>query len=224
MNPTPSPDGNRLIFTRIDSKGAVRLWMISLSGGAPVQVTNEDVGSEQGPAFSPDGSRIAYLRINSGKSQLMTVKTSGNATPLVLKDDVLNALPAWSPAGDWITYYDEKGWNLISPDGKSTRFLGKIDASYLTFSSDGKLLYGIQDGDTDSDRDQVTLFSLDPVTLKQTVIKDLGKDMRPASEFGPGIRLSLAPDGKSITYSTSKQRSDLWLLQGYRQPGWLSRF
>ncbi|MGB0052271.1 MAG: hypothetical protein WBQ02_08525, partial [Terracidiphilus sp.] len=87
-----------------------------------------------------------------------------------------------------------------------------------------KQLYGIEDGTTATDRDKVTLFSLDPLTLKQKVIKELGKDLRPASNFGPGIRFSLAPDGKSIIYSTVKSRSDLWLLQGYRQPGWLSGF
>ena len=224
MNPTLSPDGNRLIFTRIDSKGAARLWMISLSGGTPVQVTNEAAESEDGSTFSPDGSRFVYLRTSSGKVQLMTVRTSGNAAPVELKDDVQNNLSSWSLAGDWITYRDEKGWNLISPDGKTSRFLGKINTSSLAFSSDGKLLYGVDTGTPEVDRDRATLFSLDPVTLKQKVIKELGKDMRPASNFGPGVRFSLAPDGKSITYSTSKHRSDLWLLQGYRQPGWLSRF
>ncbi len=224
MNPALSPDGNRLIFTRIDSKGAVHLWMTSLAGGVPVQVTNEQVESEVGSAWSPDGSRIVFIRVNSGNRQLATVKTSGNAVPVALRDNILNALPSWSPAGDWITYRDEKGWSLVSPDGKTTRFLGKINAPNLTFSSDGKLLYGIQYGDTDADRERVTLFSLDPVTLKQTVIKELGKEMRPAANFGPGIRFSLGPDARSITYSTSKERSDLWLLQGYRQPGWFSLF
>ena len=224
MDPALSPDGNRLIFTRIDSKGAVRLWMISLAGGAPVQVTNEQVESEVGAAWSPDSSRIVFIRVNSGNRQLATVRTSGNAVPVLLKDNILNALPSWSPAGDWIAYRDDKGWNLISPDGKTTRLLGKINAPNLTFSPDGKILYGIQYGDTDADRDRVTLFSLDPVTLKQKVIKELGKEMRPAANFGPGIRFSLGPDGKCITYSTSKERSDLWLLQGYRQPGLFSRF
>jgi hypothetical protein len=64
---------------------------------------------------------------------------------------------------------------------------------------------------------------MNPVTLRQNVIKELGKDLRPVSGFNPGIRFSLAPDGKSMVYSTVKQRSDLWMLQGYSQPGWLSR-
>jgi serine/threonine protein kinase len=224
MNPSLSPDGNRLIFTRIDSKGTARMWMIALSGGSPVQVTNGEPETEWASSWSPDGTRLVYFRLSSGKASLMTVKTSGNAAPVELKNDLSDDLPAWSPVGDWITFENDKGWNLVSPDGKTTRFLGKINTSYLAFSADGKLLYGIETGQTAADRDKVTLISLDPVTFQKKVIKELDKDLRPSSNFGPGVRFSLAPDGKSILYCTSKSRSDLWMLQGYRQPGWLSIF
>ncbi len=58
---------------------------------------------------------------------------------------------------------------------------------------------------------------LDPATLKRKETKDLGKDFRPASKLLPGIRFSLAPDGKSFV--DSKSRDDLWMLTGDRQPG-----
>lgn len=153
----------------------------------------------------------------------MIVKTSGGATPLTLQENTETDLPDWSPVGDAITFEDKKGWHLISPDGKTTKFLGKIETSYLAFSRDGKLLYGIQTGDTEADKDRATLFSLDPITLKQKVIKELGKDDIPRENFGPSIRFSIAPDGKSFVYSTAKYRNDLWMLQGYQQPGWLDR-
>jgi Tol biopolymer transport system component len=224
MNPALSPDGQRLIFSRIDNNNVGRLWMISLSGGSPVRVTNVEVDTEWGGVWSPDGSRYVYLQVVSGRSSLMTVKTSGNAAPVELRKDVSLYLPDWSPAGDWITFRDQKGWNLISPDGKTTKFLGKIATSDLAFSKDGRLLYGIQIGETEADQDRATLFSMNPLTLRQNVIKELGKDLRPGSYLNPGIQFSLAPDGKSMVYSTLKQRSDLWMLQGYSQPGWLSRF
>ena len=113
---------------------------------------------------------------------------------------------------------------MISPDGKVSRFLGNIHTEALAFSRDGKLLYGIQTSVSEADQDRATLFSLDPITLKQKVIKELGKDLRPNASFGLGIRFSLAPDGKSFVYSTGKDRTDLWMLQGYRQPGWFGRF
>jgi len=224
MNPAPSPDGERLIFTRISNDGTNRLWMISIAGGMPVRLTNAEPNAEYGSTWSPDGGRFVYIQNAAGKDSLMLVRTSGNATPVELRKDVRKDLPDFSPAGDWITYRDEKGWNLISSDGKTTKLLGKIETDYLAFSGDGKQLYGIQTGETEADQDRATLFSLDPATLKRKVIKELGKDLRPSSFFSPGIRFSLAPDGKSIVYSTSKSRIDLWMLQGFRQPGWLSRF
>ena len=75
---------------------------------------------------------------------------------------------------------------------------------------------------TEADRNRFTLFSLDPVTLKQRVIKELGSDLRPATGFVMGIRFSLAPDGKSFVYSSENYRHDLWMLQGFRQPDWLA--
>lgn len=48
--------------------------------------------------------------------------------------------------------------------------------------------------------------------------------LKPAQNFGPGIRFSLAPDGKSFVYSTSTHRNDLWMMQCYRKPGWVDRF
>jgi eukaryotic-like serine/threonine-protein kinase len=224
MDPALSPDGERLIFTRIDSEGITRNWIVSLAGGSPVRLSNIEPSAEFGGVWSPDGSRFAYLQFVAGKASLRAIRTSGNAAPVELKKDVYSSLSDWSAAGDWITYRDEKGWSMISPDGKTTRFLGKIATDYLAFSKDGKLLYGILNGETHADQDRATLFSLDPVTLKQKVIKELGKDLHPRSQFSPGVRFSLAPDGKSIVYSTSASRVDLWMLQGYRQPGWLSDF
>ena len=220
MNPCLSPDSDRLVFGRVDLGGVARLWISSLSGGVPVLLTNSEHTLELGGSWSPDGSRFVYVAYEGGKTSLMSVKTSGGATPIKLVDiGKQNDLPDWSSTGDWITYHDDKGWNLISPDGKRTKFLGKIQADYLAFSKDGKLLYGIQTGATEADQDRAILFSLDTATLKQKVIKNLGGDFAPSTKFRPGIRFSLSPDGKSFVYSTAKYRNDLWMLQGYRQPG-----
>jgi Tol biopolymer transport system component len=220
MNPALSPDGERLIFTRIDSEGVTRLWMMSLAGGSPIRLTNVEPGAEYGSAWSADGSRFAYIQMMGGKTSLMTVKASGNATPVELKKDVFGILSAWSPDGNWITYLDKSGWNLISPDGKNSKLLGNIATPYLMFSKDGKLLYGIEYGVTEADQDRATFFCIDLATMKQKVIKELGRDLRPGANSYPEIRFSLAPDGRSFVYSTSKQRLELWMLQGYRTPRW----
>ena len=219
-HPALSPNGDQLIYMSFDRQRTPRLWISSLSGGPPVRVTNSESGSEHGGTWSPDGSHFVYRQTEAGTDSLMMVKTNGGAKPTLLKEKVKEYLPDWSRDGAWITYRDDKGWNLISPDGKNTKFLGKIETAYLAFSKDGKLLYGIETGETDQNR--ATLFSLDPATLKQKVIKELGKDLRPTDNLT--ARFSMSPDGKSFVYSTSTGRTDLWMLQGYRQPGWFDRF
>jgi Tol biopolymer transport system component len=180
-----------------------------------VRLTNAEPGVEYFGSWSPDGRRFAYVQTQDGKLSLMLVKTSGGATPTVLKDGVKYNYIAWSPTGEWIAYADGQGWNLISPDGKTSKFLGKIHTPALIFSKDGKLLYGIRTSETGAGPDHAKLFSLDPMTLQQRVIKELDKDRVPASQ----TNFSLAPDGKSFLYGTYKPSGDLWMLTGYRQPG-----
>jgi eukaryotic-like serine/threonine-protein kinase len=218
LNPSLAPDGDRVIYPAWNGQG-LWLWISSLSGGAPIRLTNAQQEFEYGGAWSPDESRFAYTQVKNSRLSLMIVRTSGNAAPITLNNHVEYFLPDWSPAGDWITYRDSTGWNMVSPDGKTTKSLGKIDTPYLTFSKDSKLLYGIQIAEGEADPDRATLFSLDPRTLNRRVIKELGKAFIPSSPFRP-IRFSLAPDGKSLVYSTLKEQHDLWMLQGYRQPGW----
>jgi Tol biopolymer transport system component len=217
LHATLSPDGERLIFER-DEVGNITgaLWIASLSGGTPIRVDTLEI-DERGGAWSPDGGRVVYETMTGGQFSLTVAKTIGGAKPVVLKEDVGDCFPDWSPKGDWISYCDKNGtWNLISPDGKTSKTLIKSNTKTLAFAKDGKLLYGIETGTGAADQNGATLFSLDPATLKRKVIKELGKELRPASQ---SPRFSLAPDGKSIAYSVEKKREDLWMLQGYRQPG-----
>jgi Tol biopolymer transport system component len=226
LNPALSPEGNRIVYQRTDSSGTVRLWISSLSGGLPVRLTNAEPDGEFGGSWSPDGSQFVYTQGTlDGKKQLMTIKTSGNAAPAILKDigGFTFYIPDWSPAGNWITYRDDNGWHLISPDGKSSKFFGKFETRYLPFAKDGPLLYGILTGEAGADPNRAALFSLDPTTLKQTVIKELGKDLQPESIAYTGYRFSFAPDGRSFVYSTGKFQSDLWMLEGLAQPSWVDR-
>ncbi len=225
-NPALSPDGERIAYVGPGSGtggAGSRIWISLVNGGPPVQLTNTADPREYGGSWSPDGSQFVYLRTDSDATRLTLVKTSGNATPSVLKEHVRGEyLPDWSPSGKWITYRDKNGWWLTSPDGKTSKSLGKIETPYLAFSKDSKLLYGIQTGETEGNPQRATIFSLDPVTLKQKAIRELGKELAPASP-DTRIRFGMALDGKSFVYPTLYYREDLWILSGYRQPGWRAR-
>jgi Tol biopolymer transport system component len=125
------------------------------------------------------------------------------------------AVPCWSPTGEWIAYND-RGYKLISPDGAKTRDLGDIKAVAISFSTDGKLLYGIR-----VEGDRCPLFSVDIASGAEKVIGDVGLDKIPRSPLNPAMRLSLSPDGKSVVYGTASSKINMWMLEGFvAKRGW----
>jgi eukaryotic-like serine/threonine-protein kinase len=213
MTPALSPGAERLVYTRIDASGHAFNWISSVSGGPPVRLTNESNVAEYGGSWSPDGNSLTYARQLNGERSVMTVSTSGEATPVLLRAKVAIRLSQWSPDGQWIKFLDHAGgggWTLISPDGKTVRALGIADAIEMTFSKDSRSLYGIR-----REQDRARLFSLDIETKAMKNIGDLAKDFLPSSYLVPGIRLSLSPDGKSILYPAVRTSGSLWMLEGF---------
>jgi dipeptidyl aminopeptidase/acylaminoacyl peptidase len=215
MAPALSPDGNRVIYTRIETGTTARLWMSGVAGGAPIRLTN-DTASEFTGSWSPDGAWFAYCSFRDGKVNLMKVKATGQATPVVLKTDVQDAnVPSWSPAGNWIAV----GANLFAPDGQTTKPLGDHKSAHYMFAADGQSVYGIRE-----DHERELLFRIDLATGAETVIGDVGRDFRPGSNLSPSIRFSLAPDGKSFIYGAGRFKSNLWMLEGFAsKKRWLAR-
>jgi eukaryotic-like serine/threonine-protein kinase len=212
MNPTLSTAGDRLAYTRIATSSDASIWISSLAGGPPVRLSNTSEGEDMA-AWSPDGGRIAYVQYSKGGTpSIMICKTSGQATPVELRSKA-RGLPDWSPTGEWITFHDDSGWNLISPDGKSTRALGKINTQHLSFSRDGQTLYGIR-----IEKDHRYLFSLSVAGNQMKTIGDVGTEFEPRSYVTPGVRFSLSPDGKSVLYPAYSSKTSLWMLEGFDAP------
>jgi Tol biopolymer transport system component len=206
--PALSPDGERVMYLRVELQGRNRNWISNVSGGAPVPLTNETDATEFSPSWSPDGKSATYIAFHKGKADLMKVDTTGEAAPALVKADVQGGyeVPVWSPAGDWILC----GNTLYSPDGQKLKPLGDQGTPTYAFSQDGKLLFGIrQDGVRE------LLFSLDLGTGAEKILGDIGTEFHPALGFHPAIRFSLAPDGKSFVYPVAKMKSNLWLFEGF---------
>ncbi len=196
---------DRVIYARIDASEGIRLWISAVSGGPPVPLTN--VGPQEYPGvWSPDGNWFAYRSRNEGHVRFMKVKTTGQATPVMIREMRVTRIPCWSPTGEWIAIDDES----ISPDGKIIRQLGNHRTLQYTFSADGKRVYGIR-----PQGDRNVLFSVAISGTEEQILADLGKEFRPATRMNPGIRFSLAPDGKSFVYSVIKTKPSLWLVEGF---------
>ena len=208
LAPALSPDGGRLIYERFEIQGGSRLWISATSGGAPVPLTSDATATEFPGAWSPDGNWFVYGAIRNGLWDLLKVKSTGQASPVMVKHDLHSAeVPVWSPAGDWILF----GNDLYSADGQNSRSIGKHGSPNYAFSADGKLLYGIR-----HDGERNLLFSVDVAGGGEKVLGDLGREFAPASNFSPAIRFSVAPDGNSFIYSVATRHSNLWMFEGFQ--------
>jgi Tol biopolymer transport system component len=205
--PALSPEADRVIYGRVDMQGRDQLWMSAVSGGAPVPLTIDAASAEFQGSWSPDGAWFVYLASHNGKFDLMKVKTTGQASPVVVKSPTdCVEVPSWSPNGDSI----QCGNQLFSPDGGLVRSLGDHHTVNYVFSKDGKLLYGLR-----AEGARELLFSVDATTGAEKTIGDVGTEFAPRGDFHPGMRFSLAPDGKSFVYSTGVIKSNLWLMEGW---------
>ena len=213
MTPILSPDAARVIYFRLERAGPGLLWMSAVTGGSPVRLVKGSAERERAGSWSPDGKWLVYIHVSQeGRSSLNKVRTTGQAEAEVLKADISPVvghwLPVWSPAGDWILY-DDRGVKLISPDGKTTRHLSSTTHWAYTFSGDGRTIYGIRRAAAD----RLELFSMSVAGGTEKTMGSFGREHLPVTLGGPATRLSLTPDGKSITFSTSKSSSNLWLIE-----------
>jgi Tol biopolymer transport system component len=186
------------------------LWISAVAGGPPVRLVKGSQAREAMGSWSPDGNWCVYFSTENGRNSLNKVKTTGEAAPVVLKSDIRStAWAVWSPANDWIAYSDAVV-KVIAPDGASTRDLTSAIAAVYAFSADGRTLYGVRQP-TPSGAPE--LFSMNVTGGSEKTIGVLPRDAAPAAQHG-GQRLSLTPDGKSLTYSIARTSANLWLMDG----------
>jgi Tol biopolymer transport system component len=210
--PVLSPSGDRVAYPR--RTGAEQyIWISSLAGGPRERLTN-GTGYEDMGAWSPDGTRIAFLRGGDGEGLgAMIAKTSGEATAVKIAAGTGAALPEWSPTDEWVAVKEFDSWRLVSPDGRESRSLGPLPTLHLTFSRDGRTLYGVR-----NEGDHHFLFSMPVAGGPMKTIGEIPRELAPRMMFNIGMRFSVAPDGKSLLYSTVSNKMSLWMLEGFEKP------
>ena len=63
------------------------------------------------------------------------------------------------------------------------------------------------------------MVAIDAVTGAVRVVSTLGADFRFATPTDPGLRFTLAPDGKSFLGTIVRTRTDLWILEDFAPRG-----
>jgi Tol biopolymer transport system component len=133
VQPSFSPDGTRIAFTRI-GKG---VYVVPALGGDAFLVAQDGYS----PKFSPDGNTIAYL--NAGKLYVTPV-SMGQPTQLLAGFEI-NSPPLWSPDGSRLLVFgnakgDALDWLAAPLDGSAPKKLGAREV----FEKSGVSFYALE--------------------------------------------------------------------------------
>jgi TolB protein len=102
FDPSPSPDGKRLVFISMIS-GKEQLFTMNVDGSNIAQLTRDDSDHED-PAWSPDGTRIAFVRIAGGKNRIAVMRTDGDNVEVLTPPEQNTIHPNWSSDSKRIIY------------------------------------------------------------------------------------------------------------------------
>ena len=107
-DPRISPDGERVVYTRLgfdilDDAGTSSLWIINTDGTGHEPLVVLEAGVSQ-PRWSPSGDRIAFVSTFDGRRQIFVHHIeSGRTGPVTRLTRSPGAL-AWSPDGEHIAF------------------------------------------------------------------------------------------------------------------------
>lgn len=155
-----SQDGSRIQFVA-EQQNETHLWILDLTNGAVIKATSP-IGIPEGTvlkSWSPDGKRVVveiHGREKDAKVGVLDVETGKVQI-------VANGFgPAWSPAGEWIAYFNPSGKEclVVHPDGTGAKTVSRLRQTWLSYkrfgwsspvwSPDGKqVLVNVMKGDGD---------------------------------------------------------------------------
>jgi serine/threonine protein kinase len=204
--PSLSPDGKWIVYAS-SASGNSDIYLQSVSGQNPINLTKDSTAADTQPAFSPDGERIVFRSGRQGGGIFVMGRTGEFAERL--SDTGYN--PAWSPNGEEVLFATEN--ITTSPYGRSgiselwavklaageKRLLFKGDAVQPSWSPHGhRIVYwGFSKATTQRDIWTIPASGGEPLP----VTSDAPLDWSPV----------WSPDGKYLYFSSDRGGSlNLW--------------
>jgi len=149
-----SPDNTQLAISHFSHEDAAsRIYILPLTGGAPVRVT------DQGPSYlhgwSPDGRRLAYCAERGGQYDIYTIAVEGGPETRLTHTPGLDDGPEYSPDGQDIWFNSTRSglmqiWRMRA-DGQDQTHVVKEEANgwFPHVSPDGQWVIYVAYGKDD---------------------------------------------------------------------------
>jgi TolB protein len=102
MDPSPNPNGKRLVFISVIA-GREQLFTMNADTSDTVQITHDDADHED-PAWSPDGKRIAYVSITKTEERIYLMDPDGSDMRALSPASVRAIHPSWSSDSQMVIY------------------------------------------------------------------------------------------------------------------------
>ncbi|MFN3959683.1 MAG: amidohydrolase family protein [Parvularculaceae bacterium] len=188
-----SPDGRSAVFETLG-----KLYVKSLSGGAPRRLTSSETGFELFPSFSRDGKRIVYVSwTDDGMGVIRTVSASGGSGSAVTPTPGVYRRPRFSPDGQTIVF--EKGASGDRLSGRYAEAPGvyRIPAgggAMTRVSSDGAdPHFGAEDG-------RIFMSVFEDRMLKLVSVDRNGEARRVHASGDLLADYQVSPDGRHVAF------------------------
>jgi TolB protein len=104
-HPRWSPDGMRIVFSRVMDNNTSDLYVINVDGSGIARLTNTPDTSEDYPDWSPDGKAILFSAFGGGQSGIYIMDADGSNVRLLMAGPL--HYPRWSPDGKYIAFDGE---------------------------------------------------------------------------------------------------------------------
>jgi eukaryotic-like serine/threonine-protein kinase len=207
-HPSFSPDGKWIVYSATTAGGR-HIFLQSVAGQNPIDLTRDPLVTDSQPAFSPDGEQIAFRSERLGGGVFLMGRT-GEFGRLIARSGYN---PTWSPDGREIVYSTERGdanpynrlgvgqlWAVAVANG-NRRLVYEGDAVQPAWSPHGQRIAFWTVGD-DGSRDVYTIPATGGTPVAVT--------NAPGADFSP----AWSPDGKQLFFSSDRSGSpNLWRIR-----------
>jgi serine/threonine protein kinase len=210
------PDSTQLLASWTPTAARdLGLWVVSILGGSPRQLSDE--GREA--SISPDGSQVVFVRWSKAEPELWLTRASGAEQRLIIPSTKGNFFyaPAWSPDGRWIAYqhlsFNELGpqWSIelldVKHHGTSVLLSDPSMEAGLCWAPGGRLIYAVDEPPPNQNDSNLWMVRVDVGTLKT------GVPTRVTTGSGSISKVSVTADGQRLGFTRTNLELDVFISQ-----------